>query len=510
MAIDLPPTLPPALVPAASIQAAAKSGANGKFKRFSLYLNDQADCLGSEMLPPAIDGAETLSDVVRELARSCYREGYPTGQIVYARVGDTVFISAENRQLAAVKLPEAYQDFFDGLEGTVPRDSDFEQRRALASVRADRDGENYRLKFEDAGNGDSSVVLAGDYVGEASTSKLVLQVGNLGNRFVGRHIAGLDIEESFNGGWTFGAEARTALSGLNDDEFSTTDSLNEQWIGLSKATNVGIFAISGRFLQFQDLEDALVPFDANLEQGGFSWAYTPYADFKRRLVTTLEAEYIDRDTELRPSGVVAFRERYTAIAAAANYTLQFGSGTRPMHLDATLLLSHGLGGNEDRTFASLDYLLIRPSAKLKIGLNESLNFNAGFSMQITDDVTPEQKQWVLGGIESVHAFLPGVASGDEGYVANLGVSTKDYQWNSIKYSLAGFAEMADVSSNLPGGGDVTLADVGLSLTWQYKKRTRGFIAYAVAVDDDDLSDAARDAAEADLLFSIAVDLGDGL
>lgn len=506
MAIDLPPTLPPQLVEAAAVETTARAGTSAAYKRFTVFMDDQAACLQAEMLADATEAAETLSDVVRALARSCYAAGYPSTQILYARDGDSIFVTAAERIVGRIKLPPAYHDYFEGLVGAALTDNALEPKRALAGAKADREGEDLQLGM--ALQADETVVFGAQASRGKPAGKITPQFGNLGNRFVGRYLAALDLEQSFRGGWTTTAAARTALRGLNDEDGFGSDRYNEQQLGVSKVTRWGVFGLTGRAVQFDDIDDAAVPFAAIIEQGSVNWATIMSASFTHRLTATAEVERINRETELRPGDMLAFRELYTAVGVGLGYERKLGLGASDLTLSGSLGASGGLGDDDNAlTDADLGYTLFRPELGANYALPSDWSIGLKARAQISSDVVPEQKQWVIGGTDSVHAFLPGVAAGDEGHAVNLQLTAPEFELGPVELTARLFAETAEASSNRPAGGSVSLADAGLAVDWRWGRAARGLVAYAEAIDDDDLTEAARRAADANVLFAVLFDFG---
>ena len=507
MAIDLPPALPPQLVDVAAIEAAARAGARTQYTRFTIYLDGQPACVEGEMLPDAAETADTLSDVVRALARACYANGYPSSQILYARAGDTIYVTARDRVVGRVSLPAAYQGYFDDLVGQVLTDEALERRRALAGAKSDRHGQDIQLAMRL--EPDDTVLLSTPGGRSKASGKLTPQMGNLGNRFVGRHLAALDIEQSFRQGWTAMAAARTALRGLNDDAAVRADRFNEQQLGVSRVTPWGIVGMTGRAVQFDDIDDAALPFAANIEQLSVDWASILSASFTHRITATAELERINRETELRPGDTLAFRELYSAVGAGAGYERRVGFAEQALNLSASVGVSQGLGDDDNAlTQADLGYTLFRPQLGARFDLPADWSITAQARAQISSDVVPEQKQWVIGGTESVHAFLPGVAAGDEGHVLRLEALSPSTRLGPIKLNGRVFAESAEAESNRPGGARVSVSDAGVALDWSWGRRARGMIAYAEPIDDDDLTEAARRASDANVLFAIAIELAE--
>src|SRR5690606_4673206 len=94
---------------------------------------------------------------------------------------------------------------------------------------------------------------------------------------------------------------------------------------------------------------------------------------------------------------------------------------RDWDLEAGLGLRKGLGNEVTDEGADLAYLTWRPSLRAEVAWAERLSAGVAAVGQFSQDTVPEQSQWVLGGVDALHAWLPGVAVGDSGALVLLQV-----------------------------------------------------------------------------------------
>ena len=162
--------------------------------------------LDREALASATQQAATLSEIVRNLAALYYETGYPAAQLRYGLAGSDLYVVATLGKLGHVEGPAELTPYFDDLAGLDPlTDSAFKKRRVLATAHADRAG----LQIEP--------VIRADESGEAYTmtlepvpeppdrTRLKTEIGNPGNRFVGRHFLDLDARHGLKTGDEFNA-----------------------------------------------------------------------------------------------------------------------------------------------------------------------------------------------------------------------------------------------------------------------------------------------------------------
>ena len=120
---------------------------------------------------------------------------------------------------------------------------------------------------------------------------------------------------------------------------------------------------------------------------------------------------------------------------------------------------------------------------------------------------PEQQQWVLGGVGSVYASLPGLAVGDSGAVARL-------QWEPPVYPVADLLElglrsfveygMTRFEQNVGGRdtGTRSQSDIGAELTGTLPWGLEAAIGTAVELSTSGVSEDAETDADANYYFRL--------
>ena len=498
MAIDVPPSLPPEQGTTQSIQSAASGTAYSlQFEGVTIRVVD-GTVLDQKRAAAAVEGADSLSDAVRALGRAAYLAGYPASQLTYARQGDTVFVHLSPGRVESVEAPEALMPYFAGLKDSVPRDTDLEPRRALASLHANRMGRDFSSSFED------QQFTVGERETERSAGTVYLELGNPGNRFVGRHFLDVMVQGGTAAGGEFTGFGRTALTGLNEADQS--EDFAEHLLSYSHVTPFGVFAIAGHRVAY-DQTVLSTPLQAELLEGEVSWLYPIYADFASRVTTFVKAERTHKTTDIEATGQPVQRELYTSAELSLGYTRTWLLEAGQFELEANLAAKKGFGDDDEPlTFADLGYLLARPTLRGHYKL-DGHSYTLELFGQWTEDALPEQQQWVLGGVGSVYASLPGLAVGDSGAVARL-------QWEPPVYPVADLLElglrsfveygMTRFEQNVGGRdtGTRSQSDIGAELTGTLPWGLEAAIGTAVELSTSGVSEDAETDADANYYFRL--------
>ena len=531
MAVTLPPVIPPQQAGVEQLQRQATESAAFNFQSYRVHVLGAA-VLDGDTLASATQQAATLSDVVRKLAALYYEAGYPAAQLRYGLAGSDLYVLASPGKLASVEGPQALEPYFEDLIGLDPlTDSAFERRRVLATVHADRAGLQVEPVFRPDPSGDAYTMTLEPVPDAPDPTRFKVEVGNPGNRFVGRHFLDLDLRHGLASGDEFNAIWRTGLKGLNDDE--AADRYDEEMLSWSRVTRYGIFGLSGRNVDYRiDLRTEsdrplsrllrnLLPFlppntveqpiKGDIRQAEAAWAYPLAADFHSRWSVNAKIDYTHKELELRSRDTRIQNQEYGSIEAGTAYGRTIELGEQRLDLDGGLSLRKGLGDDESdqaASLADLGYLLWRPqlSARLSQG-----DFSTRLELyaQLTRDTVPEQSQWVLGGLGNIASYLPGVAVGDSGGLARLQFDYKLFG-KGERYALVprafveyGYARNEHPQAGLPGGTP-TIADAGIELLFSYSSWLDASLAYAEPFHDQDIDRRTLNDAEANVYFRAAL------
>lgn len=503
MPLDLPPPPEPSPRPLMDIRQGAATHVV-HFQRYRIHIYGDLK-IPVDTLSRAVSQADTVSNAVRRIGLAFRAQHEPLPSVHYALVGQDLYVHVTAGRVSGTAVPEPLTAYFDDLPNDRPlRDSDLEPARALASVHADRAGLHAASQF---GEADDGYTLGVQFLEEAEDrARVQFALGNPGNRFVGRHFAEFDITKGTEEGDELRVFWRQAVKDLNEAGRPGRD-YAEQHGAWSRVTPWGIFGAGGRYVRF-DQRFSGVEFDASLFQGELTWSTIAYADFKQRLSVQLKIDRTLKETELSTDGTDIQREPYDSVEGVAAWARSgYWLSQQRFDLETGLSVRHGVNDfSTPVTQAELDYLLYRPNLRLASTVSGQWRLQWQASGQITDNRLPEQQQWVLGGVGNLHAWLPGVAVGDSGWLSRLELRSPDWTSGDGRLRLRAFAEAG--SSRLENRNTtnptIQLADAGLALEWHYQDWAELHLAAAAPLSDSGIDTATLNELEADFYFRIAL------
>jgi hemolysin activation/secretion protein len=475
-----------------------------RFQSYRLHLLGAADVLSAGAHVDAMDEADTLSNAVRALAQAYYDAGYPGALLRYALDGEDLYIHIDLGTLTDVRAPDSLLPYFDDLpRGTPLTDRELEPRRTLADAFADRAGLYAETALVPVGEGRRLDISAQETDAERTHAKVAF--GNPGNRFVGRYLLDIEASRTRHTGDLFKLLGSVGLSDLDDD--ARADEYYDATLTWSRVTPSGLFGLTGRVVDYkQPIGDTTI--DGDLEEIQGTWSYPLAATLTTRWIFDARIDYTRKRREAQEPDLPLQNEQYPSLETGVDFTHAMIWLGKPWDFETGLTLRKGLRSSTAASSAETDYLLWRPSARASVTLRDNLAAGAAIIAQLTSDTVPEQSQWVLGGINAIYAYLPGVAVGDSGGLAQLQLEYRLPRFDEIEVRPRAFAEygFVDYGASTPerSGGTVELADIGVEINARLRSWLEASLAGAVPVLDDDISAAARDDTDAGLLFRIAV------
>lgn len=489
MSVELPPPLPPLQLasPAALNQASVQTLSVGAWH---LHL-DQSAQLDARTLKQALAGTQDLDPLLRALTQAHYEAGQLSTQLLYAVVGHEVYIAARQRPLHAVQAPPSLQAYFASLADNSPlQDAELEPRRALANVETERSGVRAHSEFRDLGSGLQLDIQPTATPAASNTYRV--DVGNPGNRFVGRNFLDLAWQHDSPDAQQLKLLWHTATAGLGDSE----QRYNEETLSWSQVSPLGICGFTAHAFDYT-LDSGL---DGSLREAQLAWLYPLIGSLRSRLLLEVRADYVDRRRErLQEDQIDTLHERYPWLETGLHYSRsQYWDG-RALDLDLGLKLQRGLAAQAD-SGASLDYWLLRPSVSLNYALSDHWQLGSSSAAQLSNERLPDQSQWVLGGVDNLAAYHPGVAVGDSGVYSLLDLQYEGWRLAATQLTPRVFAEYG-FSSARDRGGAQALSDMGLQLraSWRQLKLT---LSSALPLSRSGVSASQSRAAQAPLLFSL--------
>jgi hypothetical protein len=564
MAIDFPPALPPHLTTVTEITAAA-AGASapyvGLVNGYELRVTGDHYLTEGE-LGTIFSTAKTPSQTIFLMSSLALRKGHLLVSMEYAPEGSVVHVHAVQAALTSVE-GEGVAQYFTGLEGdTDLTRAEFERARVMANVKSQRTGVDYSARFVVDENHPevASLVFDATPVEDFDATDVYLQFGNQGSRYVGRYFGDVGVSHNFDDGSRVGVGYQTAFTDLGESRDG--EDYHRIQIAADKPFSSGLYGITVSHTEYTqqlgssssssttggtglvcDLLSVLglctpaasspgqsIDLDADINVISLSGEQVLASDLSYRINLFERLEYIDSQLDI--SGIGSLQdEKYGTLELGAKYFSAETLGATKFRWSAQLSVKGGITGDSGTLGTYADYqaayfaenptatsapavvpaartaefVTILPRIAAKLPLSKETELNASVFAQYADEQLPQQQQWVLGGMKSISAYLPGVLSGDSGYFGDLSLQHKVVV-AGIDVTAAVFAEYgAAWFENAAGaaGDERSIADAGVRVSADlgWGVNLDAVVARPLA-DDGFASDAELERLEADFYFVV--------
>ncbi|NGY04883.1 hypothetical protein [Solimonas terrae] len=491
MAIELPPPLPPQEVAARDLRPV--SGGSIAFRDWRLHL-PPAGRLDAAAIRRAIAGADHLDELVSALAQAYYADGALSTQLLYAVDGDDIYLALYPRRIRSVEAPQQLRAYFAPLVGQPLDERELEPRRALANVDADRAGIAAQSWLEPVdGGADLQIVPDGR---KLPTNSVRAEFGNPGNRFVGRHFLDLDLRHSDRHGDQFKLLWHTALTGISDGR---ADDYNEETLSWNRVTAAGIWGLQGHVFDYAGQSGR----DGRLRSGELNWLMPIDATLHSRMLIDARVDYVNRELD---SSNASLGEEYPSLQLGMHYSYSASPSAGPLDIDIGTMFRKGLRSETAVTGADLAYFLWRPTISLNLELGDDWNTGLLLAGQLSNDTLPLESQWVLGGIDNIAAYLPGIEVGDTGAYGELDLQYHGWYLVGVRLTPRVFAEYGlscyEQQSDAATRGTAMLTDIGTELlaNWRFFEAS---LAIAAPTGHRNVPSALRHESDAKLLFRLS-------
>ena len=441
MAIDLPPLDTAEHTNAAWQQRAAahqRLSIRTPSHQFQVFGTEQL--LGPETVKQALTNATDAASARQALLAAFADAGILNAVVAADEQAGQIRLWAMAIGFAGYDGPERLQPYFEDYIGEQPvRYSDFAAHRRLAQMHANRAGFEpfalYEVVDEDLVRKQMKLRVSEtrapwDYAAFA---------GNTGNRYFGRWIGGGGVSWTHPSSWRLGATYEHAFPELGDDpsdadydQLSLFSDLVRPW---------GVVRLESQYAEYdyQGQRGArLLPIAPDDEQPQYEasnlqlklsgehflymsphwqWSVSESLSYRRYRNEDIRTDQGRRD------------ERYSqASGAVSGRWSNDDTDSRPMlFMRAELrqsLDSQALGTDAQNRYTAFGAEVGAASNVLSLG---RLVISA--QGQHSDDPLPEAEEWLLGGLDRLNAWLPGVAVGDQGYYARAQYNTPTWTPN---------------------------------------------------------------------------------
>lgn len=540
MAIDLPPVMPPQLASQIQIEAAARvetaaitaviGGINIRVVGNTQLSTAQIEALLAE--------SESPSDAITSLTRRYYNAGHLLVSVSYYRVENTVTVLVNQAAVKGVRGNPQVTAHFASLVGD--RDlslAEFDRARVLADLQAERAGLAYSIAYEQ--HYDNQVILdfREQVLVDHDATDLVLEMSNKGSRFLGRYFGLAGIKHQFANGAELNVAYRTIFDELG--EAGDGDDYQQFDFGVEHPFRFGLYGVEASHIEYQRrpqftssttggglclppllncpvvTSSETLHLDAEIDSVALSGEQLLYSNPVRRWTVFERLEHVSSELQSAAQDAPLLAERYQTLELGAKYSVRGHLVEAPSYLKLQLSLKTGFG--DGGSFATdtgegvsigkreAEFFLLQPKLGYKFavapGYEVALNFNAQFA---DNTQLPQQQQFVLGGISSMSAYLPGVLIGDDGYFLHLAASAKP-QWLGLAWESSLFVEYAATHFNNASGDLAStqrLADAGFRLALKPGYGIETELLAAVPVMDDVVDEPRLAALEADFFWRL--------
>ncbi len=540
MAIDLPPVMPPQLASQIQIEASASEksapisavigGITVRVIGNQLLSNTQVEALLAE--------AETPSAAITALTRRYYNAGHLLVSVSYYRLDDTVTVLVNQALVKGLRGNSQVTSHFAGLVGDPDLSlAEFDRARVLADLQAERAGVSYSIAYEQ--HYDNQVILdfREQVIADHDATDFILEMNNKGSRFLGRYFGLAGLKHQFGNGTELNVAYKTIFESLG--EAGDGDDYQQFDLALEHPFTFGLFGIESSHIEYQRhpqvptsaaggglclplLNNCAVSgavetvfLDAEIDSIALSGEQVVYSNPVRRWSAFERIEHISSEIRSASQSAPLLDENYDTLELGAKYSQRGSLVEAPSYLKAQLSLKTGFG--DGGSFASdssdavsigkreAEFILLLPKLGYKFALAPDYEFALNFNGQFADNTQlPQQQQFVLGGMNSMSAYLPGVIIGDNGYFAHLAVNGK-HQWWGLAWESSLFAEYAATKFNNARGElapNQSLADAGFRLSLKPGLGLETELLAAVPVFDDVVDESRLESLEADFFWRL--------
>lgn len=432
MAIDLPPGAPPALMTVQEHELTQAQAGNVEPPVIrTRTMGHEVLVQGNTQLDPARVSAallkgKTLSEAVWHLHYAYQQAGHRLTRLRYFLKADRLHIRVIEGYIQSVEAPQDIQRYFWEVEGKTYDLPRMEARRLLANMHAERTGQTLQNRFEPLNPTSPAYAFHVESTKnpEHSPFEVNAELGNPGNRFVGRHF--LEIDAGYqHGNSQWKLWSNHSLPEL-DDGTPRSGSLSAYELSTNSLIPIGMLAFGIGESSYEYALSDTERYDGEVQQAQLLMQHIAYADLRQRLLISERLVFIDNETQQVGVDENVIDERYFALQIDLEYITRLEQNTFQPRFKTTLGVTKGLSDNqgtlgEQRGLFLRDagFLILRPALEMDLLLFDQWILNTRLQSQFADRQVPEQQQWVLGGDERLSAWLAGAFVGDEGHYLQL-------------------------------------------------------------------------------------------
>ena len=553
MAIDLPPAMPPVLTAVQQVSPFSSITVPfvRKIENYEIHLTGEHQ-LSLLELDTIFAKAKTPSQAILLVNAATYSKGHLLVKVLYSSpLNGVIYVHALQTTVGSIQGDEMVRGHFGDLAGDVNLTrEEFKTRELLAGIHSDRAGVDYKVSYQSSPNDASRVDLVFNPTPdeEHDATDFIAQLGNQGSRFAGRYFLDLGFKHDFSGGTQISGGYETAITEWGESREG--EDYHQVQLKLDRPFSFGLYGIEASHTEYirdlglinipatvcvvptnigglplpciptQGTVAADVELDASIDQFAITGSQVLSSDIDHRFTLSQRLDWTDSLIDSNVGSTVQ-DERYATLELGASYHKAQKLGDNLLNWKIGGALKGGvsgdkgtLGTDEVSTGVAVgkrtsEFVAFKPKAQVNYALSKASSLNLAFSGQLSDEQLPQQQQWVLGGVDRISAYLPGVLVGDTGY--HLDVSYKHlWELGALTITGAVFAEYGSAQyENASGtlgttdlGSDASIADAGIRATAALGEWLEVRAVIAESLSDDNIDEQTLERSEADFFVVV--------
>lgn len=553
MAIDMPPEMPPVLMTPVMAEKLT-SAASTLFFRVRIgnqsVVVTELPYLSRTEVGRLAEAASSPSQFIVNLAKVYRVKGNLLVQVLYAKQGNEVYVYAVQTTLADIYGHKLVRDHFKKLIGDQDLTiSEFDQAWVMADLAARRRGVSYRVTYTTIPNSTETILNFKREDVERDAHQFTVDLGNQGNRFAGRDFAGL--------GWRYWSRWSDEfkldyIQALSDKAFEEVDTSYHGIVaGWNRPFSSGLYGLEVIRTEYESslmqevfastlpgelcsllpdspacalgaTEQETAGLDADTTVLSLTGEHVLASGPDRRWVLSEKLSAVSDSVEDVVGGEAIVEERYNK--AAINLKYMYGGSRKEGHL--ALGLTGGFGDEAAGSFQTNNsqvepeqpavsprkrtpnFFQTAVSLRFKFNLASWLGIDFKTDGQLSNDQqVPQLEHFVLGGMERMSAYLPGVLAGDTGYHAILSLGGNARPDSLIDVTPSVFIEHGSVrfeDAEGDAGNARSIADAGVRISARIGKASTLELVAATPVGDADIPEADLEPSEVDFYARLKI------
>ena len=397
------------------------------------------------------------------------------------------------------------------LYDTAVNYNDLIRAGVLAQAYAGREGKRVHLNIAPGkAQGSSTLEVDEQPIPNYKPWSLNMVFGNYGNRYSNRYIGQVSASVNAGHGIQFFSNFSHGFPGLSSETRGSR--FNQFEVGGSVINPWGIYQLSYQQTDYK-IGDVAAPLYPTGETFRIKASGTQllFASTTSRFSINEGFEHVDNNVTIYDGAYTLTDQRYNFLSLGAAYSHSMQLGNRQGSIAVSANLHQGISptsGTLVRDQAgkpSPRFFYSNLDTTWQQSLPQNLKLQINGKAQWATDTLPSDERWTLGGLGSLSAYYPGVASGDSGYLLRAQLQSPTWKkgdfavFGTLTYALGG-AHNDYVQAGAPSWQQ--LQDVEFGVTVATKWNTNIQLTAALPTGSNNVPAKQRDQLRSNFYFLV--------